>query len=68
MCSTVGASWYNVPQFGGVSAQSSAKALWKSMATDEERAKNGVKDVVKMVAFLCCFMLLKTLAHNHGKF
>ena len=28
-----------------------AKARWKSAATAEERAENGVKDVVKMVAF-----------------
>ena len=50
VCSTVGTSGnvHDIMQNVGVKVRK--KAWWKSAATDEERAKTGVKDVVKMVA------------------
>ena len=46
---TVGASEYKSKQFSGVSEESVAKVRWTSAVTVEERAENGVKDVVKTV-------------------
>ena len=51
MYSTVGASEVNCRSLAEISPKSAAKAWWKSVVTDVERAENGVKDVVKMVAF-----------------
>ena len=51
MYSTVGALEVSCRNSAEFSAQSAAKMRWKSVETAEERAKNGVKDVVKMVAF-----------------
>lgn len=52
--STVGTSEVSCSSLAEISSESVAKVWWKSAATAVERAENGVKDVVKMVAF-CAF-------------
>ena len=52
--STVGTSWYESPKFRGVSAGMCGKDAVEVCGTAEERATNGVKDVVKMVAAPLC--------------
>ena len=48
--STVGTSEVGCRNSAECRRESAAKVWWKSAATAEERATNGVKDVVKMVA------------------
>ena len=48
------------------SAQSAARAWWKSAATAVERAENGVKDIVKMVALCALQKFPRTAAEKFG--
>ena len=48
--STVGTSEVYCRHYAECRRESEAKVWWKSPATAVERAENGVKDVVKMVA------------------
>ena len=64
--STVGALEVSCRNSAEFSAQSAAKMRWKSVETAEERAKNGVKDVVKMVAVCALKKFPRTEAEKFG--